>query len=144
VTSFGVVHPHLGGPLLAPGGPDPCCFARQGSLSEALQKSGFVEIEEEMKTVAWTWPGLPEQVWELEQAVGAPFNPLLKRVPKEQWPETNSRSPRCHPKIRSCRRDSLRRNHWVGVGQEIIAWRDIPCARSRSCAIVPFVIKSCS
>ena len=40
-ASFGTVHRHVGGPLLAADGPDPFRFARQGSLSEALKKSGF-------------------------------------------------------------------------------------------------------
>ena len=35
-TMMGVVHRHVGGPLLQPGGPDPFRFAEPGSLSEIL------------------------------------------------------------------------------------------------------------
>jgi SAM-dependent methyltransferase len=89
-TSIGIVHRRVGGPLLAPDGPDPFRFARSGSLSEALKKSGFTHVQEEKRTVPWTWPGSVEEVWEQQQAVATPFLPLLKRVPPETWPEINA------------------------------------------------------
>jgi SAM-dependent methyltransferase len=89
-TTIAIVHRRVGGPMLAPGGPDPFRFARPGSLSEVLQKSGFADIEEQTKIVPWTWPGPPEEVWEQQQAVATPFLPLLKRVPAETWPEINA------------------------------------------------------
>jgi hypothetical protein len=76
--------------LLAPGGPDPFRFARPGSLSEILKKSGFTNVHEERRIVPWTWPGSVEEVWEQQQAVATPFLPLLKRVPAEKWPEINA------------------------------------------------------
>jgi SAM-dependent methyltransferase len=89
-TSFGIVHRAIGGSLLAPCGPDPFRFAHPGSLSQALQQSGFADVNEETKVVPWTWPGPPEEVWEQQQAVATPFLPLLKRVPPEKWPEINA------------------------------------------------------
>lgn len=89
-TSVGIVHRHIGGPLLAPGFPDPFRFAPPGSLSEALNNSGFGNVQEETRTVPWTWPGPVEEVWEQQQAVATPFLPLLKRVPAEKWPEINA------------------------------------------------------
>jgi len=89
-TSIGIVHRHIGGPFLAPGGPDPFRFAATGTLSSALQASGFANIHEETRTVPWTWPGPPEEVWEQQQAVATPFLPLLKRVPASQWPAMNA------------------------------------------------------
>jgi len=89
-TSIGIVHRRVGGPLLAPGGPDPFRFARPGSLSEILKKSGFTNVHEERRIVPWTWPGSVEEVWEQQQAVATPFLPLLKRVPAEKWPEINA------------------------------------------------------
>ncbi len=89
-TSIGIVHRHIGGPLLAPGGPDPFRFAPAGSLSSALKAAGFTSIHEETRTVPWTWPGPAEEVWEQQQAVATPFLPLLKRVPASQWPEINA------------------------------------------------------
>ena len=35
------------------------------------------------KTLPWTWPGTPEEVWEQAQAVAVPFRPMLDRVPKQ-------------------------------------------------------------
>jgi SAM-dependent methyltransferase len=89
-TSIGIVHRRVGGPLLAPGGPDPFRFARPGSLSEVLKRSGFTNVHEERRIVPWTWPGSVEEVWEQQQAVATPFLPLLRRVPAEKWPEINA------------------------------------------------------
>jgi SAM-dependent methyltransferase len=89
-ASIGIVHRRIGGPFLAPGGPDPFRFARPGSLSEALRKSGFPDAQEETRTVPWTWPGPVEEVWEQQRAIATPFLPLLKRVPAEKWPEINA------------------------------------------------------
>ena len=86
-SMMGVVHGHVGGPLLQPGGPDPFRFAQPGSLSELLRKAGFCEVHEETKTLPWTWPGTPEEVWEQAQAVSVPFRAMLDRVPESLWPQ---------------------------------------------------------
>jgi SAM-dependent methyltransferase len=89
-STMGVVHRHAGGPLLAPGGPDPFRFAAPGSLSELLRGAGFHEVHEETRTVPWTWPGTPEEVWEQARAVAVPFRPLLDRVPPGMWPQVHA------------------------------------------------------
>ncbi|HEX4785846.1 MAG TPA: methyltransferase domain-containing protein [Candidatus Sulfotelmatobacter sp.] len=89
-SMMGIVHRHVGGPLLAPGGPDPFKFAAPGSLSEVLRSAGFTAIEEQTKTLPWAWPGSVEEVWEQAQAVAVPFRPMLERVPARQWPEINA------------------------------------------------------
>lgn len=88
-SMIGVVVKHIGGPATVPGGADPFKFSRPGSLSAELRSAGFSQVEEETRTVAWTWPGTAEDVWEQVQAVGAPFRALLDRVPTEKWPEIN-------------------------------------------------------
>ena len=88
-STIGIVHRHVGGTLLAPGGPDPFRFAEPGSLTDVLQRAGFANLHEETRVVPWTWPGSVEEVWEQQQAVATPFLPLLKRVPAEQWPAIN-------------------------------------------------------
>src|ERR1700739_4622941 len=40
-SMMGVVHRHVGGPLLQPGAPDPFRFAAPGSLSQILRDAGF-------------------------------------------------------------------------------------------------------
>ncbi|MGB8580456.1 MAG: class I SAM-dependent methyltransferase [Candidatus Sulfotelmatobacter sp.] len=81
-SMMGVVHRHVGDPLLPPGGPDPFRFSPPGSLSAVLRSAGFREVEEETKTLPWTWPGTPHEVWEQAQAVAVPFRPMLDRVPE--------------------------------------------------------------
>jgi hypothetical protein len=80
-STMGVVHRHVGGSLLPPGGPDPFRFAQSGSLSAVLRSAGFRAVEEETKTLPWTWPGTPQDAWEQVQAVAVPFRPMLDRVP---------------------------------------------------------------
>jgi SAM-dependent methyltransferase len=89
-SMMGVVLRHVGGPLLQPGGPDPFRFAAPGSLSEILRDAGFHAVEEETKTLPWTWPGPVEEVWEQAQAVAVPFRAMLERVPAEKWPQIHT------------------------------------------------------
>jgi SAM-dependent methyltransferase len=89
-STMGIVHKHVGGPLLAPGGPDMFRFSNPGSLMAALRDAGFFEIEEETKTLPWSWPGPVEEVWEYAQSVSTPFRPLLERVPEALWPQVNA------------------------------------------------------
>jgi SAM-dependent methyltransferase len=86
-SMMGVVHKHVGGPLLPSGGPDPFRLSIAGSLSEVLRGAGFRKVEEETKTLPWTWPGTPEEVWEQARAVAVPFRPMLDRVPAKLWPQ---------------------------------------------------------
>jgi SAM-dependent methyltransferase len=89
-SMMGVVHRHVGGPLLDPDGPDPFRFAVPGSLSTVMREAGFRAVEQETKTLPWTWPGPVEEVWDQAQAVSVPFRPMLERVPTEQWPEIHA------------------------------------------------------
>jgi SAM-dependent methyltransferase len=86
-STMGVVHRHVGGPLLPPGGSDPFRFAQPGSLSAVLRSAGFREVEEETKVLPWTWPGTPDEVWEQARAVAVPFRPMLDRVSDNMWPK---------------------------------------------------------
>ena len=85
-----IVAKHAGGPALAPGGANPFRFAEPGSLSAELRTAGFADVQEETRTMPWTWPGPVEQVWEYERAVSAPFRALLERVPPEKWDAINA------------------------------------------------------
>jgi SAM-dependent methyltransferase len=89
-SMMGVVHRYAGGPLMPEGGPDPFRFSESGSLSKVLRNAGFNDIQEETKTLPWTWPGTVEEVWEQAQAVAVPFKPMLERVPAERWPEIHA------------------------------------------------------
>jgi ubiquinone/menaquinone biosynthesis C-methylase UbiE len=88
-STMAVVHRHVGGPLMSPAGSNMFRFGKPGLLSQALARAGFQRVEEETKTLPWTWPGSPEEVWEYVQSVSTPFRPLLERVPEEKWSEIN-------------------------------------------------------
>lgn len=89
-SMMGVVHRHIGGTLVDPGGPDPFRFAKTGSLSAVLESAGFGGVEEETRSLPWNWPGPPEEVWEQARAVAVPFRPMLDRVPAEMWPQIHA------------------------------------------------------
>jgi ubiquinone/menaquinone biosynthesis C-methylase UbiE len=89
-SMMGVVHRHVGGPLLQTGATDPFRYAKPGSLSEVLRRAGFNAVEEETKTLPWTWLGTVEEVWEQARAVSVPFRPMLERVPAEKWPQIHA------------------------------------------------------
>ena len=85
-TTMKIVHRHVGGAMLEPGGASPFRFSAAGSLSAVLTASGFHEVEESTRNLPWTWPGDAEEAFEYFCAVSAPFRPMLERVPAEQWP----------------------------------------------------------
>jgi SAM-dependent methyltransferase len=89
-TTMGIAHKYAGGALLSPGGADMFRFGEPGSLSAALTTNGFVDIDEVLKTLPWTWPGTVEEVWEYAQAVSTPFRPMLDRVPQDKWDVVNA------------------------------------------------------
>jgi ubiquinone/menaquinone biosynthesis C-methylase UbiE len=90
LSMMGVVHRHVGGDLIEPGGPNPFRFAESGSLSKVLRAAGFNDIGEETKTLPWAWPGPAEEVWEQNRAVAVPFRAMLDRVPDHQWPQIHA------------------------------------------------------
>jgi SAM-dependent methyltransferase len=85
-TTMKIVHRHVGGAMLEPGGSNPFRFSAAGSLSAVLTASGFHEVEESTHNLPWTWPGDAEEAFEYFCAVAAPFRPMLERVPAENWP----------------------------------------------------------
>ncbi len=87
-STMGIVHRHVGGAIV-PADHDPFRYSQAGSLSAALRHAGFVEVEETIRTLPWTWNGSAEDVWEYAKTVATPFRPMLDRVRPEQWPEIN-------------------------------------------------------
>lgn len=85
-STMKIVHQHVGGTMLEPGGSDPFRFSVPGSLSEVLRSAGFREVEESTRNVPWTWPGKASEVLEYARACSTPFQPMLSRVPQEEWP----------------------------------------------------------
>jgi ubiquinone/menaquinone biosynthesis C-methylase UbiE len=85
-STMKIIHQHVGGTMLEPGGPNPFRFASPGSLSEVLRNAGFHDVEESTRHVPWTWPGKASEVLEYARSCSTPFQPMLSRVPQEKWP----------------------------------------------------------
>jgi SAM-dependent methyltransferase len=118
-SSIGIVHRRIGGPWLAPEGPDPFRFARPGSLSEALSRGGFASVQEETRTVPWTWPGRRGVAAAASgrHSVSAPAEASPRReVARDQY-----QNPRHHPPVRRRRRHQIRRDHRAGIRPETVA-----------------------
>lgn len=88
-TTVGVVHRHVGGDFIRPGDPDAFRFAESGSLSNVFRAAGFSSVDEETRTLPWTWPGTPEEVWEQIQATAVACRPMMERLPAEKWPQVH-------------------------------------------------------
>ena len=85
-TTMGIVHRHVGGEMLPPGGANPFRFSTPGLLFELLTAAGFHQVEESTEHLAWTWLGDAEEVFEYACSLAVPFRPMLERVPGEMWP----------------------------------------------------------
>jgi ubiquinone/menaquinone biosynthesis C-methylase UbiE len=85
-STMKIVHRHVGGAMLQPGGADPFRFSAPGSLSEALSASGFHDVHESTQNLPWNWPGDADEVFEYAWAVAVPFRAMLERVRVEEWP----------------------------------------------------------
>jgi len=66
-------------------------FSVPGTLTRAFKAAGFSEAHDEIRDVAWTWHGTPQEVWEYFQAVTIPFSPLLNAVPSDKKQEVNEK-----------------------------------------------------
>ncbi len=66
-------------------------FAPPGTLSAALRKAGFPQVEEDSLDVPWNWPGTPQELWEYFQEVTVPFKSLIQAIPPERRDEVHSR-----------------------------------------------------
>ena len=66
-----------------PGAPQPFRFAEPGTLTAELQRAGFQEVQEEIRTISWGWPGPPEEVWEHVRDMAVPFHPIIYGLESE-------------------------------------------------------------
>src|SRR4051812_22566965 len=89
-STMGVLHRHVGGPLLAPDSPNPFRYSEPGSLSKIMRSAGFRDVKEENRTLPWVWPGPAEELWEYARSVSVPFRPMLERVPAALWPQIHA------------------------------------------------------
>ena len=69
-------------PVPEPGAPHVYRFARPGTLSQALRDAGFRDVHEESRTVAWPWPGSPENYWAYRRETTTRVRNYLASVPE--------------------------------------------------------------
>jgi len=56
----------------------------------SFAKCRIQRVKEETRTLPWTWPGPPDEVWEQVQASAVAFRPRFDRVPTEMWPRIHA------------------------------------------------------
>ena len=89
-SMMGVVHRHVGGPLLPPDGPNPFRLPSRAVCPRCCGMAGFNAVEEQTVTLPWAWPGPPEEVWQqmqggrgaISSAVGSRPRRALARDPR--------------------------------------------------------------
>jgi len=67
-----------------PGAPHPFRFASQGTLSQELQRAGFEQVEEQLRTINFSWPGPPEELWEHFRDIAVPLRPIIDSLTPDQ------------------------------------------------------------
>lgn len=117
-TTMQIVHRHVGGPILPPGGADPFRFSAPDSLSQVLRDSGFREVDEATRNLPWTWPGSADEVFDYACTVAAPFRPMIERVQEDAWP--------------AIRTDAVRAMEQYRVGAEIRFGADVIFASGKA------------
>ncbi len=78
-----VIMRHTGAPLPA-SATNMFRLARPGTLKAALERAGFRDAAEELRTVPWPWTASIEDLWEYFQAATIPFRPLVEQIPADK------------------------------------------------------------
>ena len=73
-----------------PGTPSPFSFARPGTLGTALREAGFAGVQEETRTIPWSFTGSVTDCWRDIQEIGAPaFHRIFAALTPEQHEQGN-------------------------------------------------------
>jgi ubiquinone/menaquinone biosynthesis C-methylase UbiE len=72
-STIGVVARRVGESAPVPIDHNPFRFGQPGSLSSALKAAGFIQVEEETRSLPWPWPGPPQEMWEQYRRLPHPF-----------------------------------------------------------------------
>jgi len=90
-ATIGVLMKYVQLPPPDPDAPNPFRFAQSGSLSSALTRAGFRNVQEDERQIPWTWPGPPEEAYQASQELAAPaFRRLRGSLPPEQYEQVQA------------------------------------------------------
>ncbi len=79
MSTLGVILKYVQLPPPDPEAPSPFRFAKPGSLSAVLSQNGFVEIQEESRTIPMPFPGSVDESWEsIKDMAAGPFRRLVE------------------------------------------------------------------
>lgn len=84
-STVGVFMEHVSLPPPPPGAPTPFTFAQPGTLTMAMQAAGFMQVEEDARTIPWVFPGSVPECWEFIREMTAPaFRRLFEALTPDQ------------------------------------------------------------
>ena len=86
-TTVCVFMQHVQLPPPEPGTPHPFIFAQAGTLSTALRAAGFAQVQEEVRTIPWVFPGPVASCWE---SAHEHSGPALRRFFEALAPERHA------------------------------------------------------
>ena len=67
-------------------------FAEPGSLSAVLREAPFQEIGETVHSIAWPWPGPPEEFWDYSVEVRVSFRRVFETLPPAEQQQAQEES----------------------------------------------------
>ncbi len=76
-ATVGVLKKYVELPRPEPGAPHVFRFSQAGTLRAVVIEAGFVNVQEESRSIPGVWPGPPEQFWEQFRESAAPFRPII-------------------------------------------------------------------
>ena len=79
-STIGMLGKYADVPLNTPDAPLPFRFARPGSLRRTLEEAGFVQVQEEARTVTLQYPGTPEILWQYFRETSTVYRPCFDRL----------------------------------------------------------------
>jgi ubiquinone/menaquinone biosynthesis C-methylase UbiE len=82
-ATAGIVLKYVSMPPPDPDAPNLFMFSERGRLQRTLEKAGFSDVREEVRTVTGKWKSTLEQYWQQFTEIAAPFRPAIEKLTPE-------------------------------------------------------------